>query len=190
MTSATAAPTRGRPRNEDRTTAILDATLDLLTSEGYDSLRMQDVADRAGVGLATIYRRWETKQDLVAAAMDCKPPPDIEPTGDARTDLRATLHWMADEMGSKGEYIAGLMIAAHEHAVIAEAIRGSVRQTMRESLGELLIEVVGDRPVIDTLIDAIPGVLLFRSGLLDEPVDPDAFADEAMALVDSFCGAS
>lgn len=187
MTSATEAPARGRPRNEDRTTAILDATLDLLHDDGYDNLRMQDVADRACVGLATIYRRWETKQDLVAAAMDCKPPPDIEPTGDARVDLRATLHWMASEMGTKGEYMAGLMTAAHEHEVIAEAIRGSVRSTMRESLGGLLAEVIGDRPVIDLLIDALPGVLLFRSGLLDERVDADDFADEAMVLIDSFC---
>ena len=38
-------------------------------AKGYDHLRVQDVAERAHVGLATIYRRWETKQDLVIAAM-------------------------------------------------------------------------------------------------------------------------
>ena len=37
------------------------------------------------------------QQDLVAAAMDCKPPPDIELTGDIDRDLRALFEWMAAE---------------------------------------------------------------------------------------------
>jgi AcrR family transcriptional regulator len=53
---------RGRPRVAARDAAILDATQQLLDELGYDRLRIQDVADRAHAGLATIYRRWPTKQ--------------------------------------------------------------------------------------------------------------------------------
>ena len=68
MTSAT--PTRGRPRSSDRTEAILDAAHDVLKEHGFDNVRMQDIADQAGAGLATIYRRWETKEDLVILVTD------------------------------------------------------------------------------------------------------------------------
>src|ERR1700694_89534 len=59
----------GRPRAEDRTPAILEAAKELMGEVGYDRLRIQDVADRAGAGLATLYRRWPTKQALVAGAI-------------------------------------------------------------------------------------------------------------------------
>jgi AcrR family transcriptional regulator len=51
-------PVRGRRRAADREPLILDAASELLDEIGYDHLRVQDVADRAHVGLATIYRRW------------------------------------------------------------------------------------------------------------------------------------
>jgi hypothetical protein len=59
----------GRPRAADRTPAILEAAKALLGEVGYDRLRIQDVANRAGAGLATLYRRWPTKQALVADAI-------------------------------------------------------------------------------------------------------------------------
>lgn len=181
MTSATS--TRGRPRSEDRTNAILDSTIELLHDVGFDNLRMQDVADHAGVGLATIYRRWPAKPDLVAAAMACKEILAAEPTGDLDTDLRNQLVGMAEEMGSQGEYIAGLMVATRQHEVMADAIRNSVRASMSGSIGRLMEEKLGSAELVHTLTDTIPGILLFRAGLLDEPIDPEAFADEVMALI-------
>ena len=60
---------RGRPRSPDRDDAIVNATLELLETVGYDQTRLQDIAQLAGVGLGTIYRRWPTKQNLVIAAI-------------------------------------------------------------------------------------------------------------------------
>src|SRR5215831_12943753 len=65
-------PARGRPRSADLTPAILAAVIELIDEDGYDRLTIQDVADRAGVGLATIYRRWSTKRDLVVEALRSK----------------------------------------------------------------------------------------------------------------------
>src|SRR6195256_4529799 len=62
---------RGRRLSEERSEHILGTVLDVLHDVGYDQLRMQDVADRACVGLSTIYRRWPTKQEVVRASLEC-----------------------------------------------------------------------------------------------------------------------
>jgi AcrR family transcriptional regulator len=59
----------GRPRSEKSHRAILDATLELLAEQGFDGLSIEGVADRAGVGKTTIYRRWANKEALVSAAL-------------------------------------------------------------------------------------------------------------------------
>ena len=55
----------GRPRDPSRDGVIRAAILRLLAEVGYGSLTMDAVASEAGVGKATIYRRWRTKHDLV-----------------------------------------------------------------------------------------------------------------------------
>lgn len=59
----------GRQRSEAADQAILGATLDLLAENGYGALTVASVIGRSGVSSATLYRRWPTKQDLVAAAL-------------------------------------------------------------------------------------------------------------------------
>ena len=59
----------GRPRDERADRAILSAALELMAEHGVDGLRTDDVADRARVGKATIYRRYRSKEELVAAAV-------------------------------------------------------------------------------------------------------------------------
>src|SRR4051795_13289349 len=86
------APKRGRRLSSERSDAILGTVLDLLQEVGYDQIRMQDVADRASVGLSTIYRRWPTKQDVVRAALECPAASSkFTVTGDARADVRTCL---------------------------------------------------------------------------------------------------
>ena len=68
MTPATASKTR--PRIEgDREAEILEATLELLASAGYDRLTMDAVAAAAKASKATLYRRWSTKAELVIDAI-------------------------------------------------------------------------------------------------------------------------
>jgi AcrR family transcriptional regulator len=81
--------TAGRPRDPLADEAIISATLELIAESGFEGLRVGDVADRAGVSKATMYRRWPTKHDLVLAALRTTPPlADID-TGSLRRDLKA-----------------------------------------------------------------------------------------------------
>ena len=59
----------GRPRSAQADEAILRATLDLLAEDGYRALTMERVRERSGVGKATIYRRYASKEELVRAAI-------------------------------------------------------------------------------------------------------------------------
>ncbi|HEY7632329.1 MAG TPA: TetR/AcrR family transcriptional regulator [Thermoleophilaceae bacterium] len=59
----------GRPRSAEAHQAILTATLQVLIDQGYAQMSMERVAERAGVGKATIYRRWKNKSELVAEAL-------------------------------------------------------------------------------------------------------------------------
>lgn len=67
-------PRRGRPRDPSRDEAIIDAAIDLLVRDGYDLLSMEGVASAAGVGKATVYRRWRNKAELVIDAMTTLKP--------------------------------------------------------------------------------------------------------------------
>src|SRR5215471_13852923 len=97
------APARGRPLSEERTDEILGVVLELLNEVGYDQLRMQDVADRASAGLATIYRRWPTKADLVRASLECEQAQQkFVVTDDPRADVRALLTRLCRDMSADG----------------------------------------------------------------------------------------
>ncbi len=179
---------RGRPRSADRTDAILDAAHELLREVGYDATRVQDVADRAGAGLATIYRRWSTKEELMAAALDHRPFITIEPTGDPRVDLRAMFVEIAEELAKTGDLLAGFMAAAHAHEVLGKAIRREADE-FRSGFAELLGQVLGDgHPLIPTLSDVGPALLMLRAGMLGEAIDPERFADELITLVEAAAG--
>jgi len=88
----------GRPRSERAEHAILDATLDAIGEYGVDGVRCEDVAARAGVGKATLYRRWTGKEDLLIAAFASLKTPLPEPAGDSvREDLIAMIDVMATD---------------------------------------------------------------------------------------------
>lgn len=81
-------PRRGRPRDPSRDEAIIDAAIDVLVSDGYDRLSMESVAAIAGVGKATVYRRWSNKAELVIDAMtSLKPAIDTVDTGSLDGDI-------------------------------------------------------------------------------------------------------
>jgi AcrR family transcriptional regulator len=182
---ATARP-RGRPRAADREPLILEATNQLLDEVGYDHLRVQDVADRAGVGLATIYRRWSTKQDLVIAAMRQSKAEVVRPeTDDARADLEAYFREMANQIfGPKSCFVVGFITALRTDPELARVFRESLLTEMREQLRRPIARVVGDDdPDLDLRVDIAPAFLIFRALIDDQAADPDELADRLCALV-------
>ncbi|WP_245718252.1 TetR/AcrR family transcriptional regulator [Nocardia miyunensis] len=83
----------GRPRDRVREVEILECVLELLGEVGFDALTFEAVARRARASKATLYRRWETKRDMVVAAIKAGPASgnsaDAVDTGSLRGDLIA-----------------------------------------------------------------------------------------------------
>jgi len=102
----------GRPRDTDREHAILQAVLDLVAEDGYESLSIEAVAHRARSSKATIYRRWANKRELVAAAVKARsgtPLPPVD-TGSLFGDLVALCQRLAAILqSSEGGLILGLL---------------------------------------------------------------------------------
>src|SRR6516164_10559207 len=85
----------GRPRSEQAEQAIIEATLDLFAERGFEGVCVEAVATRAGVGKATIYRRWPNKEELLLAAFGSLKSPFPEPKGvSVRDDLLAMIEVM------------------------------------------------------------------------------------------------
>jgi AcrR family transcriptional regulator len=84
---------RGRPRNPETDRRITTAAAELMLLRGFERMTVDDVAAKAGVGKATVYRRWPSKDDLAVAAMAeiyATEMPDVD-TGSIRTDLKQSL---------------------------------------------------------------------------------------------------
>src|SRR3954451_6974887 len=60
----------GRPRDPALDEAIILATRARLVRDGYSRMTLGDIAADAGVSRPTLYRRWDSKLDLVADALD------------------------------------------------------------------------------------------------------------------------
>jgi AcrR family transcriptional regulator len=183
----------GRPRDARVDVAIVEATLSEVTERGFAGATIDGIAARAGVGKATIYRRWKGKAELLrfvaGQVSDVCAVPD---TGNLRDDLRAIFEPMADTLGSTA---VGLMLPE----LIAEAARNDeIRQLMRglaEERRDPAIEVI-ERAVAqgvlpagvhaDTLVDMISGAVVYRRVVLGDSVtrdDIDRLIDHALGAL-------
>jgi AcrR family transcriptional regulator len=89
----------GRPRSEQADRAIIDAALSLFAESGPEGLCIEKVAAKAGVGKATIYRRWPGKEDLLLDAIGALHSPLPELAGrSVREDLVTVLNALRDSV--------------------------------------------------------------------------------------------
>jgi AcrR family transcriptional regulator len=81
--------------DRSRDPAILNAALAALTENGYDATNMDDIAARAGVGKAAIYRRWASKAALITDVLVYWRPDlrtdDAPDTGSLAGDIEALI---------------------------------------------------------------------------------------------------
>lgn len=191
MTDARVEPERrvGRPRSPEVDEAILDAAVEAFVDHGLDGLSVDDVAARAGVGKATIYRRYACKVDLVIAAARrcCEQQPLVAETGDLETDLRAVAHALIDMLDRSiaGRAIPRMVAESSRQPEMRDAQRDFVggRRAHTVALVERAVERGELRADTDAavLVDMVSGPLFYRHLVTGEPVD-DAYVDE---LVDS-----
>jgi AcrR family transcriptional regulator len=137
--SISAPSSAGRPRSEEAHRAILDAALELLVEVGYSGLTVEGIASRAGVGKATIYRRWASKLPLVIEAFAQLPALEESDTGDLVTDLERMLRsylevFIASPLGAVVPSLAGELPHNPELMQLFAPVVGSRRQPLIRAL--------------------------------------------------------
>ena len=181
---------RGRPRSDEVHRRILDATRDLLTEDGFADLRLEHVAARAGVGKATIYRRWGSKEALAAELLAELAGPHIavRDSGDTREELLAAVvnPMRAITETSFGPVIRALLSQIAMNPTLGDPFRASVVQARRDEVARVVRRGIdrGDlRPDadIDLATELLVGPVYFRlmfGGTLDHD-----FADRVVDSV-------
>lgn len=113
---------------------VLRATSEELSRVGYAALRIEDVARRSEVNKTTIYRRWPTKAELVAAALQSLSiQPEVTDTGTLRGDLLSYLRrYAAFAASSLGRGISRMMLAERTHPEL-DPIARALRERYRRS---------------------------------------------------------
>ncbi|MFZ3570897.1 TetR/AcrR family transcriptional regulator [Streptomyces sp. BH097] len=113
---APAAPARGRPRSEAVEQAIIEGVIELL-EQGVPltELSIERIARTAGVGKATIYRRWSGKEELFVDVVATIEEPD--PAGLPGTSMRDDLVRLLEHMRRRG---LSMRTSALLHNVLAQ----------------------------------------------------------------------
>lgn len=84
--------TPGRPRSAASHQAILRAALELLSEVGFEAMSIEAISTRAGVGKTTIYRRYSSKDELIADAIESIREEVLIPnTGNLWSDIDALI---------------------------------------------------------------------------------------------------
>ncbi|GLZ42018.1 TetR/AcrR family transcriptional regulator [Actinokineospora sp. NBRC 105648] len=154
----------GRPRSERAGQAIILATLEMLVEgESIDSLSMEAVAARAGVGKATLYRRWSNKRALISYALESLYEPiEAVECGSVRQDLIAALtelcRWLVET--TSGRLLPHLVSGGRRAPELYERYLRAVVEPRREAIRGILFRGVRDRQLDPDLdVETTLGVL-------------------------------
>ncbi|WP_457071692.1 TetR/AcrR family transcriptional regulator [Mycobacteroides abscessus] len=153
----------GRPRDVEKDAVILKAARDILLEVGYDGLSIAAIAQRAGVGRPTIYRRWPSIEQLIENAIEYDAHFTFEATGDLRADVHALVAEYLDFFArptmraALPSFIAGghigwksqLRVGSHDSYA-----RSAMRQCLAQARPELSLAQLEKRAdaVIDLMI--------------------------------------
>ncbi len=165
---AVAAPATRReltPRQLATFTALLDAALDLIREDGYDTLTVRLVATRAGVTHTTAYAYFSSKEQLVATVFWhqlsslTSPPPDLSrPTSERIAEALADHALLFDREPALSRAALAALLSADADATVVrlrDAVGGHLVRTIHDALGP-----DADSDGADTLLLTFSGAML------------------------------
>ncbi len=180
----------GRPRSEQARLAILRSTLEILGDSGFSDFTIEEVADRAGVGKATVYRWWPNKGALIADAFAQSTTRKLRfpDTGSVYTDMSRQMRQLVKIFaGPMGRIVSAILAAGQTEEELIAAFRERFLKprrreayaTLRRAIlrGELRRDV--DQ---DLLLDSLYGPIYMRFLIRHDRMTPE-FVDPLCALV-------
>jgi AcrR family transcriptional regulator len=183
---------RGRPRNAAARGAIVAATLRLLAERGLHGATIEAIAAQAGVGRNTIYRRWLTKEDLVADALrELTAERDV---GDGHADLYdVLLAWIRDYARILadpvfGRILPGVLGELQRSPAFAQVYADRVVRPRRQALLDLLTQARGRGAIrsdaqVEHVADLLAGPPFLRLLPLGLPRVSERYAEELLETI-------
>jgi AcrR family transcriptional regulator len=180
----------GRPRDERADGAILTATLELMSEVGVTELRVDEVARRASVGKATLYRRYPSKDALITAAVrELVSEIAVPDTGSTAADIGALMRAAVEVYANpaQGGLMSGLIDAMRRDPELARAVRDGFLARRRALLRVTLERGVKRGDLSSELdyelaLDVLGGPLFYRLLVTGGPID-DRLADGVTELI-------
>ncbi|MGF1430654.1 TetR/AcrR family transcriptional regulator [Kitasatospora sp. LaBMicrA B282] len=187
-------PRRGRPRSEAAEQAICAAVERLMTEGGtLAELTIEGIAQAAGVGKATIYRRWPNKEALlVDVLVRMEEPEQPLPGTGVRDDLVVILDYMRRRgLAKRSRWVLRVVLdQMGSMPALKEAYYDTVVMRRRRVIREVVARGVAagelrDDLDIDLLAEMLTGPMLLRSVLwedtpLDDPELPATIVDSLL----------
>ena len=167
---------------------VMVATEDVIVERGAAGIELGDIARRAGVGRATVYRRWRTAAGLITdllTDMAERSEPRAR-TGALESDLRANARLVQRTLNSRrqGPIFRAMIAAAATDPECAAALRSFYRARL-VAWAPCVVEAVerGEAPADTDPVAAFAAVsapLYYRLLLSDQRLDRGA-VDQAVA---------
>jgi len=160
----------GRPRSEQARVAILRSTLKLLADKGFSDLTIESVAERAGVGKATVYRWWPDKATLIADAFACSTKRNLHfpDTGSVRTDMSQQMRQLIKIFRSRrGRIVSAILAAGQTDRNVIAAFRDRFMMPRRREAYATLRRGIQRGQLrknidMDLLLDSLYGPIYMR----------------------------
>lgn len=193
MTAATRSRGPGRPRDPAIDVAVLNATLAVLSRDGYGGFSVDAIAAEAGVSKPTIYRRWPSKKALIlAAAEQLSHTIPVPESGDLRSDLEAIVVGLANTFGAPAtdRLVAALVAGMAQDPELATAVRTGFLGVRRDA-ARVVLERASARGEIesgvdlDLAIDLLASPLYYRLLVTGDTIDR-TFATQVVDVVISW----
>jgi AcrR family transcriptional regulator len=178
---------RGRAQDKSRDDVIIRATLELLGEKGYHGLTMTDVAARAGVSKATLYRRWTAKADVVADAVATLRP--MVPPRYPGTSLRDDLLALMEQVGNcddSPEIVTATMEMARLHPDLYQTLTERFGAFVRAELDKLARQAAGTghAPMPEAALDALGDTVVALLAHYAGPAGASIARERLVKLVD------
>jgi AcrR family transcriptional regulator len=193
MTDAATPPVRrGRPGHDQA--AVLRTAIDLFNRHGYNGTSIADIAAALGVTKSAIYHHVDSKEDLLAAALEealaeltTAVEAAVDGPGTAHDRLRVAVHRSVEILIAHQPAVT-LLLRVHGNSQIEQAALQR-RRELDEKVADLVAAAIDEGALRSDIPPPVASRLLF--GLVnslvewyrpDGPIDDSTLADDLVAL--------
>lgn len=168
-----------RPLSTKARQKAIDATQRLIAEHGIDGFTMDGVARLSGVAKTTLYRHWNSANDLLVHSLDCQveriPTPDTGTLAGDLTALFSTMRSIINTPGTRQIFLemAGVSARDPELQAVKEAMVDERMRPIREIVRRAIERSEIPDTDLDTAATLVEGPFVARMFMSSDPIRQD-----------------